>query len=172
MNLSEQATQPLSQEYRTIPLSQGQFAIVDVEDYEWLNQWKWTAWWSSKTRSFYAVRNEYITRKNVKRIIMSRQILNCPKGMIADHKNHDTLNNRRYNLRIATTSQNTCNSGKRRNNTSGFKGVMLHPATGKWRARIKKNYKTIDLGCFKTPEEAHEAYKLAAKDLHGEFASW
>lgn len=174
MSLQEQVTQPATSEYRTIPLSQGQFAIVDAGDYEWLNQWKWTAWWSPHSKSFYAVRNEYTPgdRKHPKRLIMARVIMAAQKGVVVDHWDHNTLNNRRYNLRVASYSQNGCNKSKQKNNTSGYKGVYWHPQGGKWRAAIWINKKRTHIGLYDTPELAHKAYVLAAKDLHKEFASW
>lgn len=60
MSLLEQT--PLSPEtsYRIIPLSKGQVAIVDVEDYERLAKYKWHAGWNPHTNSFYAKRSQYI----------------------------------------------------------------------------------------------------------------
>lgn len=93
-------------------------------------------------------------------------------GMEIDHINGDRLDNRIANLRLASFTQNHWNSRARRDNTSGYKGTWLHKASGLWVARIKKNKKIHHLGYFKTPEEAHDAYKMAATRLHGEFAKW
>jgi len=84
---------------RFIPLTQGRFAIVDPDDYDWLNQYKWYA---AKCRTtFYAYRSKTRTTVN-----MHREIMCAPKGMICDHKNHNGLDNRKSNLRLCTNRQN------------------------------------------------------------------
>jgi hypothetical protein len=91
-----------------------------------------------------------------------------PPGQI-DHKNMDRTDNRIENLRAATSSENRRNSRFRSKNTSGFRGVSFH--CQKWRATIVVNRHQTFLGYFATREAAHAAYCLAAKKLHGEFAS-
>jgi hypothetical protein len=92
-----------------------------------------------------------------------------PHGLEIDHIDRDGLNNRRENLRVSTPSQNSQNSRKNSLNTSGFKGVFFQKGLGKWRAQIKTNGKRKSLGCFLSPEEAHEAYCRASDKYHGEF---
>lgn len=108
---------------RLIPLTQGQFAVVDAADFEFLNQWKWFAHWNSKTKSFYAVRSGARVNGRQAAILMHRAILGCVlhDGSEVDHRDHDTLNNRRSNLRLAG-KQNQHNQNIRKDNTSGFKG--------------------------------------------------
>lgn len=103
-------------------------------------------------------------------IQMHRLIMNAPRGVWVDHKDNNGLNNRRSNLRLCTPSQNVWNRGLLKNNTSGFKGVTRDRQSGKWMAQIVANKKHRRLGLFETPELAHEAYKKAALELHGEFA--
>ena len=98
---------------------------------------------------------------------MARVIMSAPKGMTVDHINHDTLDNRRSNLRLATYSENLKNRGKSKANTSGFTGVGIHK--GKYRACIQKNGKQISLGHFETIKEAVNVRKLAEEQLYGEF---
>lgn len=88
-----------------------------------------------------------------------------------DHKNRDPLDNRWANLREATRSQNNANTGLKRHNTSGFKGVDWHKARGLWRAQICVNKQRMTLGHFETPEQAAEVYASAARQHFGEFAS-
>jgi len=87
-----------------------------------------------------------------------------------DHVNRDPSDNRWCNLREATASDNQCNQGKNRRNTSGYKGVTWHKQSGKWIATIMRNNKSYWLGCFSTKEEARDAYIEASLKLHGEFS--
>jgi hypothetical protein len=86
-----------------------------------------------------------------------------------DHRDLDPSNNRLLNLREATQSQNKANGRLNSNNTAGFKGVTLDKrrAVNPWKASIKVNYKTINLGTFATAEEAHAAYATAAQSAFG-----
>lgn len=91
----------------------------------------------------------------------------CPQEV--DHINGDPSDNRWCNLRAATHSQNLKNMKLHKTNTSGFKGVSWCSYGKSWRASIKVNGKNLRLGRFKTPEEAAQAYNLAADEYHGEF---
>lgn len=86
-----------------------------------------------------------------------------------DHIDGDRLNNRPQNLRGATRSQNQCNVGVMRSNTSGAKGVSWDRDRKMWRADIMVNYKRKHLGMFETVEEGAQAYKLASAKLHQDF---
>jgi hypothetical protein len=86
-----------------------------------------------------------------------------------DHKDTNRQNNAIENLREATYQQNNCNKLNEMG-ASGFKGVSWHSCSRKWMARIKSFRKTVYLGIFDTPEQAHEAYCAAAREVHGEFA--
>jgi len=156
-------TQPLDQSYRLIPLTQGQNAIVDASDFEWLDQWNWSAHWNPCTQSFYAARGKTIAW-------MHRLILGCSAKERVDHMNHDTLDNRRDNLRKCTHGQNMMNKRKYGNNTSGYKGVYFVPQYDKWLCQINLNNKCISLGYHSSKEEAAHAYDRAAKRYFGEFA--
>lgn len=152
-------------EYKEIPLTQGKVALINTEDYDYLNQFKWCAMYNGY--AWYAVRN---IPKNGKQttIRMHREILKTPQDMDTDHINMNGLDNRRNNLRICTRSQNYMNRGKYKDNISGYKGVYWY--NKKWVAQIKVNAKQIYLGRFKDKEQAAEAYNKAAKKYHGEFA--
>jgi hypothetical protein len=172
MNLQKQATHP-QQNYRTIPLTQGQVAIVDVGDFDWLNQYKWCAHWNPLGRSFYAMRSEHRGESRVA-IYMHRQILGLEPGdsRTGDHiEVGDTLNNRRINLRIATHSENCRNRKTRQDNISGYKGVCFHRLTGKWQANVMIEGKWKSLGRFITAEAANVARISAAKEHYGEFVN-
>jgi len=86
-----------------------------------------------------------------------------------DHIDGNKQNNCLSNLRWATRAENNRNVGKRKDNTSEFKGVCFDKWNGKWKARIWVDGKRKLLGYFRTKEEAAAAYEKAARELHGEF---
>lgn len=150
-------------ETREIPLTRGRVAIVDAADYKWLNQRKWYA--ARSRDSYYAS-----TKINEKQVLMHRLIMGVSDPRIlVDHADMDTLNNRRGNLRLATNSQNRCNTGPFKNNKSGIKGVYQKKC-GRWIAKININHKLFWLGTFESKEDAAAAYNQAAATMHGEFA--
>lgn len=91
----------------------------------------------------------------------------CPGGDVTDHRNGDTLDNRRENLRPASRSENAINCRPRRDGT-GFRGVS--PSGGRWRARITVGGRRVHLGTFGTPGEARDAYASASRSHHGEWS--
>jgi hypothetical protein len=88
-----------------------------------------------------------------------------------DHINQNKSDNRICNLRHASRSENMFNRGKNKNNKSGIKGVHFCKCTGMWRAQMILNFKHVNIGRFKTKEEAAEAYLKKAKEHRGEFAA-
>lgn len=86
-----------------------------------------------------------------------------------DHINGVRDDNRIANLRLATQSENMWNSNRQRNNTSGFRGVIWHKPTMKWRARIRHNGKCISIGYYDCIIDAAKAYDAKARELYGEF---
>lgn len=101
--------------------------------------------------------------------LMHRIFLNCPKGLLVDHRNHNTLDNRKENLRIATRAQNMWN----RKNTCGsskYKGVYWHKSSKKWQCAAYLDNKGIFIGTYETEELAAKAYNIKALELYGEFA--
>jgi len=92
-----------------------------------------------------------------------------PDGEI-DHINLNGLDNRIANLRLATPTQNSCNRGLRKDNTSGIKGVSWNKRDRKWLAHITVNGKQHHLGVFDTKAEAKAVRDEAAARMHGEFA--
>ncbi len=150
--------------FRRIPLTQGQFARVDSEEYPILSTHKWSA--AKQGRSFYAVRS----CKGVQ-LRMHRVIMNAPKGLVCDHIDHNGLNNTKANLRLCTQRQNARNQRRRTDGTSRYKGVAWHKNEKKWHARIYHNGRCHHLGAFTAERPAAEAYDRAAQTLHGPFAS-
>jgi hypothetical protein len=100
---------------------------------------------------------------------MHRIVANPPNGMLVDHINGNTLDNRKMNLRVCTHQQNIMNSAKRKDNSSGYKGVHRDCRSKRWIARVTFNQKKIHIGLYDTPMEAHEAYCQKASELFGEF---
>jgi hypothetical protein len=153
---------------KEIPLTQGKVALVDDEDYERLNKYKWHA--HKHRNNFYAYRNT--PRENGKQtnMIMHRVVLGISDRSMVDHRDGDGLNNQKYNLRPCTNSQNMCNAVAHKRNPSGYKGVTINKRRGRYHARITHNYHLIYLGYFSDPIDAALAYSVAAILLHGEFA--
>jgi hypothetical protein len=154
--------------FRRIRLTEGKFAIVDPQDFYHLNDFDWVA--DGKGDNIYAIRHLLSADEKAKIIGMHRYIMLAPAGLLVDHRNNDGLDNRRANLRLATSSQNGCNIRKRKNTSSRFIGVCFDKSRGKWNARIAYQKKSINLGRFKDEVEAAKTYDLAAIKYHGEFA--
>jgi len=153
---------------KKILLSQGQFALVDNEDFELIKNFRWYAAQAHNKKTWYA--RHSITGGGC--ILMHRLILKLKKNdkRLIDHKNRNGLDNRRRNLRIASHSLNRYNCKKRADNKSGYVGVNLHKQSGKWRARIGKDNNRKSLGLFIDPTEAAIAYDKEAIKLWKENA--
>ncbi len=155
--------------YRRIYLGEERFAIVEPTDYYWLNNFHWCI--NVSRRNIYAVRLVLTDNWQLKKVRMHREIMNAPDGLLVDHQNGKTLDNRRSNLRLATHSQNMCNKPKTSTkSTSRFRGVYLDKRKGRWVAKIQINRKCIWLGHFDNEIDAARVYDTAAKKHHGEFA--
>jgi hypothetical protein len=151
-----------------LPLYNGEIALIDDADLALVEPYRWLA--DKRRHTTYAwahIRNADGTWSNLK---LHRLILGAPKGVKVDHQNHNGLDNRRSNLRLATSGQNNANASRRRDNTSGFKGVTRPAANPKWVAQIRLDRRMTYLGSFETPEEAARAYDVAALAQWGEFA--
>lgn len=166
MNLITQETRLASNTTRLIPLTQGQFAIVDAWRYEELSQYPWCSQWNPHTKSFYAIRQSPSVNGKQYTIRMHRKILGLKRGdsKYGDHKNHNTLDNTEKNLRIATSSQNQCNGRRKSNNTSGYKGVYRHSKNKNWVGRVTFGGKTYYCGVHETPKEASTAVEKLRKE--------
>lgn len=145
--------------------------MVDDEDFESLSKCKWYAMWNPETRSFYAVRKAPTEPDGKRRTMrMHREIMSAEVSQLVDHWNHDTLDNRRQNLRLCTNSQNKQNGRGHIDSTSGYKGVSWSKRDQRWVANIRVNKKPKYLGLFMNPIEAAKAYDVAATANFGTFA--
>jgi len=154
--------------YRRIYLGEGKWVILDQQDYCRLSGFKWYV--NGNGVNFYAFRNMVVGPGLTRMKSMHRDIMNAPKGILVDHRNHDTLDNRSSNLRLATHSQNTCNRRKKKNGSSQFLGVYFNKEKSTWDSQIMHNGKKIWVGRFQTQIDAARAYDEAARKYHGEFA--
>ena len=163
-----------SEEYGNVyrvPLTKGQYAIIDACDYEVVSKYVWHAVYVESIQGYYAATNINFGRKR-RPIPMHRMIMNAPDDRLIDHINGNGLDERRGNLRECSYSENVRNSKISKNNKSGFKGVNWSNVMKKWEAKIMVNRKKIHLGYYDTPSEAHEAYCAAALKYHKEFANF
>lgn len=152
---------------KEIPLTQGKVALVDDEDYKWLIEFKWCA---AKSRTtFYAMRHTHQQRPET--IQMQRDIIRPLAKFQIDHINHNGLDNRRENLRIATPTQNNQNRQKSKGKSSQYRGVSWSTSTRKWRVEIKASGSKRILGHFDNEIDAALAYDRAAREFFKEFAS-
>ncbi|MCJ7777665.1 MAG: AP2 domain-containing protein [Sedimentisphaerales bacterium] len=154
--------------YRKIYLDEGKWTILDPKDYYRFCCFKWCI--GGNKGKFYAIRGQMISPKDSKIVQLHRLIMDAPKGLLVDHRNSDSLDNRRSNLRLATGWQNQCNKRKGKNATSRYKGVSFRKGRKKCIACIKVGGKQLWLGQFESEIEAAKAYDEAAKKYRGEFA--
>lgn len=156
-----------------LPLTQDKFAIVDDEDFELVNQWKWQVSWSGG--QFYAVRT--IAYENrVRTRYLHHEVLGLPpannRKWVVDHINRNALDCRKENLRVCTQYQNRANVAPllRKNKHSSYKGVTFDRKIKRWVTNIQHARKHQFLGCFKTEYEAVVAYNRAAVKTAGSYA--
>jgi hypothetical protein len=146
--------------------------IVDDEDYNRLMKYSWAVY-KSPTSTMYYASTQSLKKKIGYAISMHRMVLGLEeqKNMnIVDHINRNSLDNRKSNLRIVNKKENEMNSGVRKNNTSGYKGVNHRKDTKKYRAYIFINGKQKNVGNYKTAKEAAIAYNKEIVKFFPEYA--
>lgn len=155
---------------KVIKLTQGKVALVDDEDFEYLNQWKWYASFDKRADTFYASRTLHgLTNKTIRmhRVIMGIE----DRSILVDHIDHNGLHNCRSNIRVATPGQNCANVRAHKGGTSEYLGVSWNKQNNKWRVVIQKDRKQIRLGHFIDEQEAALCYNKKAIEIHGDFAN-
>lgn len=158
---------------KEIQLSQGQSALVDDEDYDFLIQWKWHARKAKvkgKEYSYYARRNVWDGATN-HTILMHREIL-CPANdEWIDHKDRNGLNNQRKNLRFCNRFTNAFNQETSNQKTkSKYRGVTQNKGCKSFVATLVYKGKRFYLGSYSSAKEAALAWNEAAIRYYGEFA--
>lgn len=151
---------------KIIKLTQNKLCLVDDEDFDILNHFKWYAD-NHRRKAFYAARKG----NNQISIYMHRAILNIiDKKIIVDHIDGNGLNNCKSNLRICTIAENARNRDMNKNNTSGVKGVTYDKRNCVYRPFININCKHVTLRSCKTLDEAIIIRIEAEKKYYGNFA--
>lgn len=150
------------------PLTQGYWTLVDVDDYDIVSSKKWSI---SKgcAKMIYARANLWLNGKRTAKNL-HQLLFGDTGGLMIDHINRDSLDNRRKNLRLCTHAENCRNKGAT-GTTSKYKGVTIrHGRKNQWAACIQIGDKYKRLGSFATEHEAALAYNAAAIKRDGEFA--
>jgi hypothetical protein len=153
-------SEPQQGEFRRIPLTRGKFALVDAADYDRLSRYKWSA--VERNGKWYACR-----RENRRIVWMHRQIMKAPKGMVVDHIDGNSLNNRRSNLHLCTPRQNAYNV-KHPSPDSQYVGVLRCGLL--WAARLFHDGQEHWIGVYDTEIEAALARDERAIELQGDSA--
>jgi len=139
---------------KQIPLTKGQVALVDDEDFEKVICHKWFASWNKGTKSFYAIRRSTLNGKKIA-VSMHRYLLGLEYGdkLQVDHSNHDTLDNRRCNITVVDRRKNHHN---RRDQSNLGPGIFYSKACPKnpFRVQVRHNRKRLHVGYFSSQEEA------------------
>jgi hypothetical protein len=147
---------------KEIILTQGKVALVDDEDFDRLNQFKW----------FVLIRGircraarQVETEKGKRNLYMHHAVIGKPaKGYDVDHKDHNSLNNTRENLRFVTRRQNMQNLVKE-GMTSKYPGVYWVKARRKWSAGYWIKNKRYHVGTYTKEEDAFSAYREAINSI-------
>ena len=156
---------------KELRLSNGMVTVVDDKDFSRLSEFSWNFRPHKGLGSGHACRTARKSEgRSKKTVYMHREVLLVPDGQKVDHINGNGLDNRRENLRVATTRQNNQNRRKSPGTSSRFKGVNWDSERQRWYAHIKTNGKMRSLGRYDSEEDAARAYNIAARQAFGEFA--
>jgi hypothetical protein len=162
---------------KLINLTRGYSAMVDDGDYESLKDFKWQSAIRKRRDGSVCIyaKRAYAVPLNeggykIFTVFMHRQITGAPSGKQVDHWDGDGLNNRRINLRIATSSQQQANKTGKTNGITRFKGVRVSRSNRSWVASITVNGVYRHIGTFRKDYNAATAYNFVAYEAWGDFA--
>lgn len=147
----------------SIPLSGGQFALVDAADAERVRPYRWHVSANGYARAHVQVDG----RKRL--VSLHRFLLDAPAGSVVDHRDRDKLNNTRANLRLCDHARNVYNTASRAG-SSAYKGVYFVARVNRWKAQLQKDGAYLFQGYFDQERDAALAYDAFAREHFGEFA--
>jgi hypothetical protein len=154
---------------QTIPLSQGQGALVDDDAYPLLSDFRWSYRAERDGRQGYAVRHHKVNGKD-RLLYLHRHLMQPGPGQEVVFLNHDSLDCRRENLRVVSKGEARQHHRVRRDSKSGIKGVRYNNASDTWSTFVYRNGLCQHVGTFYSQEQAVQAYEQAVKsenpDLH------
>lgn len=133
--------------------------IIDDEDFDKVKNFTW-----------YYDKGYIVALVKGQRVLIHRLILSAKEDVVVDHKNGNTLDNRKCNIRVCTHAQNVANAKKRGGCKSKFKGVFPNKNKTRWLVYCGPNTQNRYIGSYGTEIEAAKAYDRVALALYGEFA--
>jgi len=151
--------------------------LIDAEDLDKIIEFNYSiiCRYVKESGYYYAFISEYTklidAKHNTKIHRLHRFIMDYPKGFDIDHKNHNTLDNRKENLRIVRRGDNDKHRiSKNKNNKSGYRNVFWNKQSNKWEVHLQVNGINKCLGRFDDVHEAGEYAKIKRKEIYKEFA--
>lgn len=147
---------------------------LDLEDFYKIKNKHWHPFYAEHVKSYYARTLEYIGiydngNYKYKLYYMHRVIMDAPDEFMVDHKNHNTLDNRKYNLELKDNSGNLRNRlGLNNNNKSGYRNVCWNKRKNKWMVQLQVKGKNTQLGFFHDVDEAGKFAKEMRLKYYGE----
>ncbi len=150
--------------YTKYPNKEGiNYFYFDLEDYNKIKNYCW------HFARGYIEAWDYLNKDKNTNIRIHRLIMNCPSDKEVDHINHKTYDNRKSQLRIVTSTQNSMNQKPSKMSSTGVRGISYSKTENRYIVRIGINNKRIYLGSYKTLEEAKQVRKKAEKEYYGEY---
>lgn len=149
--------------------------LVDIDDYQKIKNRYWHTHWREDLNNHYVASNRYIGVFNGKvksqTIYLHNYIMKPPKGMVVDHINHNTIDNRKSNLRLVNMSDNAKNrKGRNINNTTGYRNVSYDKTNKTYVVQLQINGKNKVFGRFKDVHEAGRVAREMREKYYGEYA--
>lgn len=145
-----------------IALTKNQWSIIDSESLSVVGGMTWYC--HGGHGSLYATRSIKVNREC--RLYRMHHFLICvPSGMVVDHKNGNSLDNRLCNLRVCTQAENMRNLHFREPRKSGYLGVSWNKRNKVYQARIRVNGKSFHLGTGSDPKALGDLYEAKRKEV-------